>query len=222
MNNPNRPLYKGPTPFLALLGVAWLLAVGAGFWTLWIYKMTPGAQGHAIAAQWPRQSRLPPPAGRFTLALFAHPGCACTRATISELAGLLARFHDRLEARVVFIAVPGGEDPSGSDLWSSAARIPGVTMVRDDSGTETARFGAVTSGTAVLYDAEGRLRFSGGITPARGHQGDSFGRRRVASILSGEAPDRADAPVFGCALEANELAARITRADPPGSIEVGR
>jgi hypothetical protein len=133
------------------------------------------------------------------LVLFAHPGCACTRATISELARLMARFHDRLDAQVLF----RGEEPelARTDLWSSAARIPGVMVTADPSGVEARRFGVETSGAAVLYDAAGKLAFQGGITSARGHEGDSFGQRRIAALLTGSTPDRADAPVFGCALD---------------------
>jgi hypothetical protein len=57
-----------------------------------------------------------------------------------------------------------------------------------------------TSGAVLLYSSDGKLLFQGGITPARGHQGDSFGRQRILALLDGDAPDRRDAPVFGCAL----------------------
>ena len=43
------------------------------------------------------------------------------------------------------------------------------------------------AGTALkllLYDGQGRLRFAGCITPSRGHEGDSFGRRRILAVLS--------------------------------------
>ena len=73
-------------------------------------------------------------------------------------------------------------------------------MIRDDAGTEAARFRAAASGFVVLYDGDGRLRFAGGLTSSRGHEGDSFGRRRILAVLSGQTPDRDDAPVFGCAL----------------------
>jgi hypothetical protein len=75
-----------------------------------------------------------------------------------------------------------------------------VTTVRDDDGVEAARFQALTSGATALYDPQGRLLFSGGITSARGHEGDSFGIRRISSLLRTGKADRADAPVFGCSL----------------------
>ena len=42
--------------------------------------------------------------------------------------------------------------------------------------------------------------FSGGLTSSRGHEGDSFGVRRIASLLTTGTADRRDSPVFGCAL----------------------
>ena len=139
---------------------------------------------------------------RATLLLFAHPRCACTRASLAELARIMARFHDRLEARVVFWLPRGApEGWDSGDLWTSAARIPGVLVVRDVEGREASRFAAGTSGEAILYDREGRLLFAGGITPARAHEGNSFGQERIAALLTTGAADRADAPVFGCALD---------------------
>src|ERR1700738_5166495 len=76
-----------------ILGAACFLAVAAGFLALWIYKTRPGAEGTTAARNWPGQSRIHANAGKATLLLFAHPRCACTRARISELAGVSARFH---------------------------------------------------------------------------------------------------------------------------------
>jgi hypothetical protein len=205
--HPRAPQTVG-APILAAL---WLLAVVAGFLALWIYKMRPGAEGMAAARNWPAQSRIHANAGRATLLLFAHPRCACTRASLSELAGLVARFHERLDAHVLLLAPPGEEpELARTSLWSSAERIPGVTVARDVGGTEAKRFGVETSCGVVLYDAAGKLAFRGGITAARGHEGDSFGRQRIAALLSGAHADRADAPVFGCALE-NEGPVRMAQ-----------
>ena len=42
------------------------------------------------------------------------------------------------------------------------------------------------------------LTFSGGITAARGHQGDNDGRRSVLASLAGTATGLPMTPVFGC------------------------
>jgi hypothetical protein len=186
-------------PWIAF-GLVWALTLGAGFAVLWSYKLRPG-EAALPPSLWPPDSRIPRRHDRATLVLFAHPKCPCTRASVAELARLMSRFDDRLSAEVVFLRPAGvGAEWDHTELWERASAIPGVTAVRDDAGVEAARFRAVTSGLAVLYDAEGRLLFSGGITAARGHEGDSFGTRRISALLRTGETDRADAPVFGCSL----------------------
>jgi hypothetical protein len=191
------------------LSLVWLLALASGFGLLWKYKMEPGEAEGAPAA-WPETSGISPSGDHPTLVLFAHPQCPCTRASIAELARLMSRFRGQLSAKVIFLR-PGdvGSDWEATDLWERASAIPGVTTVRDDEGVEAARFRATTSGATVLYDAKGRLLFSGGITSARGHEGDSFGVRRISSLLLTGAADRGNAPVYGCSL-AHRVAAGPT------------
>jgi hypothetical protein len=83
-------------------------------------------------------------------------------------------------------------------LWETAAAVPGVRVVRDD-GAEAWRFGARVSGQVMVYDHAGRLQFSGGITGARGHEGDNAGRDAIEALLAGR-PHAASAFVFGCLL----------------------
>jgi hypothetical protein len=195
-----------------IAAAAWLAAIAGGFAILWVYKSTPGAERGAPPVRWPAASAVARSAQRATLLLFAHPRCVCTRASMAELARLMARFHDRVDATVLFWTPrEAPADWSSGDLWTSAERIPGVSVLRDQDGREASRFSVATSGGVVLYDAGGRLLFKGGITPARGHEGDSFGQERIASLLTAGAADRADAPVFGCALE-QEPPVRVARA----------
>ncbi len=70
----------------------------------------------------------------------------------------------------------------------------------DLAGREAALFSVSTSGTTVLYDAGGARLFAGGITSARGHEGNSFGQQRLVALLGHGAADRGDSPVFGCGL----------------------
>jgi hypothetical protein len=85
-------------------------------------------------------------------------------------------------------------------LWGTASALPNVTVLRDDDGVEAARFGAVTSGQTLLYDANGELIFSGGITGARGHAGDNAGRRALIALLEHKEPFHRLTSVFGCSL----------------------
>jgi len=52
----------------------------------------------------------------------------------------------------------------------------------------------------LLYDVAGDLRFAGGITPSRGHAGDSAGRSMLQDLLASRSVERDETAVFGCAL----------------------
>lgn len=194
---------RAGSPPVKVAMVVWVLLVAAGMHSIWRYESTAGA-ADAAPPHWPLQSGIRP-TGRATVVMLAHPYCSCTRASIAELAVLMSRLSDRVSAVVVF-SMPGG-DPDGwaaSESWRSAAAIPGVTVMADPDGAESRRFHATTSGMVVAYDRAGDLVFQGGITSARGHEGDNAGRRRLTAALMGARADRPDSPVFGCALEDSE------------------
>jgi hypothetical protein len=133
--------------------------------------------------------------------MLAHPRCPCTRASIGELSLLMARCQGQVDTRVLFLKPAGaGEDWWKTDLWESASAIPGVSVLLDEDGAEARHFGAVTSGQTLLYDAEGRLVFSGGITGARGHSGDNTGRSTLVALIEGQRRSGGSGPVFGCSL----------------------
>ena len=178
-----------------------MLTVGAGTFFLWGYENAPGVKSRPVPSVFPAESGIPKDGARPTLLMFAHPHCPCTRASLAELSRLMARARDRVAAHILFLKpaeVKG--DWVQSDLWASAAAIPGVRVVADESGREAARFGAGTSGLTLLYGADGRLLFSGGITAARGHEGDNAGRNALTSLLTAGEGEGAETPVFGCQL----------------------
>lgn len=179
----------------------WVAALASGFTVLARYKNTPGRVEAGTSADWPVGTRLARRPGRASLVMFAHPHCPCTRASINELARLMPRLPAGTAAHVLFVRPSEtAADWEQTDLWRSAASIPGVSVVRDDEGVEAARFHALTSGLTLVYDGGGHLLFHGGITASRGHEGDSFGQRRILSLLTTGQADRNDSPVFGCAL----------------------
>jgi hypothetical protein len=181
-------------------GIVWAAAVASGMSLLWDYSLAAGAPA-AAPATWPAGSALTRVAGRPTLVVLAHPRCPCTKATIAELAGLMRYGSDRMKTHVLF-SVPAGSGPEWqqTELWRSAASIPGVDVTSDVDGVEARRFGALTSGQVLLYDGDDRLAFAGGITAARGHVGPSIGATTVRSVLEGRPGGQRRARVFGCAL----------------------
>ena len=182
----------------------WLAAVSFGSFAILKYENRPG-ETNAALSKWPAQTALPVNQNLPTLVLFAHPKCPCTRATIGELALLMARCSKKVTATVIFTKPKDVDDNwIETGLWRSAAAIPGVTVLRDDAGVEARRFGALTSGDVMLYGRDGRLLFHGGITQARGHAGDNEGRTALALLIEGRPGNTTTTPVFGCGLFADQ------------------
>src|SRR5712692_5114154 len=177
-----RSRWKGNAIVVAA-ALLWVPAVGFGVQALLRYSNTPGRLA-APPLDWPHGAGVRPEPGRATLMVFAHPQCPCSRATIGELALIMAQHREKLAAYVVFYSPRSkGNDWARSGLWRDAASIPGVKPIEDLDGREALRFGASTSGQTLLYDVSGRLLFSGGITSARGHAGANDGRDAVVALL---------------------------------------
>jgi hypothetical protein len=184
-----------------LCAVLWLSTAVGGVFYLARYENTPAASGVSYPAVFPAESRLGRETERPTLLFFAHPKCPCTRASLRELARLMAETEGKFRAYVVFIQ-PEGESAewTQTDLRASAEAIPNVRVVIDAGERETKIFGAQTSGLTLLYDRDGNLRFNGGITASRGHEGDNAGRSAISEIIAQEADKTGETLVFGCPL----------------------
>jgi hypothetical protein len=189
-----------PRVWVPVLVAIWLSAAAAGLWVLWQYDNTPGEAAHA-PGQWPALTTLTRATDRPTLVMLAHPQCTCTRASLGELAEAIARARTPPRTYVLFMTPTRFRDGwERSDLWRTAAGIPGVTVVRDDDGRAARQFGAETSGQTLLYDARGVLLFNGGITGARAHAGDNQGRRSLVALLNRQPAALSGTNVFGCRL----------------------
>lgn len=178
--------------------LVWSIAVVIGLYFLTKYEYTPGPQANTLE-RWPEGSKIPRDEKLYTLVMFAHPCCPCSVASVEELAIVMPECKGRLTAIVEFY-VPDGRDTDwvGSELCSSASAIPGVIVRIDEAGAEAAKFHAESSGFSVLYDPQGNLVFSGGITSSRGHRGENVGRTAVIDVVQGNSPEVRNTPVFGC------------------------
>ncbi len=124
-----------------------------------------------------------------------QPGPACAVA---------AQCNGNFTPWVVFSKPKGaGDDWQDGDLWEIAGAIPGAQRYIDSDGIETERFHAATSGQTLVYDPSGELLFHGGITGARGHEGDNDGQDSVVQILNGRNSMCRETPVFGCPINSN-------------------
>jgi hypothetical protein len=124
------------------------------------------------------------------------------RASIEGLGHVMGRLRGRLSAYV--LVYKPADSPAGwevTDIWRSAEAIPGVVVLADADGAESQLFQAQTSGLANVYDADGRLVFTGGLTAARGHAGTSAAQEQlIAQMTAGGFPATTITRVFGCAL----------------------
>lgn len=185
-------------------GAALWTAVGA--WVLLLVFALGGLAAHAEragetgrpAAAWPAASGLPTRPGQPTVVALLHPECPCSRATVTELAAMRAQAASPFVLDVVLVGRV--VDRQGAAMQAAVASLGDVHVRDDPAGVEAARFGARTSGLVLVYDAAGALRWAGGITRARGHEGANAGRDAALAAIAGARPDVAEHPVFGCAL----------------------
>jgi hypothetical protein len=192
-------------PFLSVAGLdialaLWLAILVGGISATARWEGQPGEAGEAPAT-WPADASVSLTPGSWTLILFAHPRCPCTRSSLHELERIVSRSDAPLSAHVLF-CIPEGAPPGWerSALWSLARGIPRLQVRPDAGGLAARRFGARTSGDVLLYDPSRELRFHGGITLLRGHQGASPGTADVLALLRGRRAGRCSRPVFGCGL----------------------
>jgi hypothetical protein len=186
----------------------WLGLLLSAFAGLNFYAAKAG-EAALPAREWPGPSRLARAANTAELLLFLHPQCSCSRATVSELERLLPSLRGKVHVSIVFFK-PEGQTEAWvqSSLWSQVHRLPNVSVVEDASGEEAKMFDVKTSGQVILFDPRGHLSFAGGITPARGHEGDNQGSRMIRSpVTTNFAIANADAladsrlattSIFGC------------------------
>lgn len=196
---------KSSPMVLSILGSLWILAIVFGLSSLMKYESLPGQQA-CPPEQYPKHAQIRLATDSATLIMFAHPQCPCTRASIAELAQLMSKHGSNIKAYVLFLnprSTP--KEWKKTDLWHSAEAIPGVMVLPDNEGMEARRFNSATSGQTMVYDAKGRLLFTGGITAARGHIGDNLGLDSLAQALNKKPLNKKPlnpktSLVFGCSL----------------------
>lgn len=189
---------------ICVLMGAWIGALIVGYHCMLSY---PGE----IAVQhstWPENAQFEAKEGHWTVVMFAHPRCPCTRASLVELNKVLKASAVPLDAYVVFYR-PENSSPewAQTDLWKQAAAIPGVCVFDDEAGTLAKRFQAKCSGVVYVYGPLKRLRYFGGVTGSRGHVGENIGQLEVQTLLTPEKNQEhliqrnpTTCSVFGCPL----------------------
>lgn len=192
------------------LTISWGVAVISGISLLTLYSATPGGT-RTVPAAWPNDVAITVTEGESTFVVFIHPQCPCTVATLSELARLDAEIDSQLRPIFVLVCPESLQSEwANSALARRCQTIPDGRLIVDSDGQLAKRFEATTNGYCLLYCPIGRLLFQGGVTTARGHEGESLGRVALKQLLSGQ-PNSIDcAPVFGSELsQSNQVAAKL-------------
>lgn len=178
---------------LTAVSLLWVTGIAWGFRAAWIHDTTAGvAAAHAVSnskTEWPQ------------LLVFIHPDCPCSRATLAELMRIKSDTGAKLQLTIYFVEPDGWvQDPATADLWDLAAAIPDAKIVTDSRAKFARMYDAHTSGQVLLFDAQGAVRFSGGVTIARGHAGDNAGSQIIITFVISGQISAASSPVYGCSL----------------------
>jgi hypothetical protein len=197
----NKPRFA-VTTLLLVAALLWTVTIGAMYRAVRRFESTPGRAADALPS-WPAASTISRAPGSWTLLTLIHPHCSCSRATIQELQAILEKAPALQSYVLVYRPAEFVNGWEKTDVVASALRLPRTKVMIDTDAREARLFGGFTSGQTFLYDTDGRLRFSGGVTALRGHAGLN---RAVASVIrianthSGSAAH----PVFGCAIVSHE------------------
>ena len=184
---------------LVLAGALWVATIAAAFEAIRRFEITPGAPASAPRV-WPAATTVPRNEGTWSLVMLVHPHCSCSRASVQELAEIVEKAPRDVETTV--LVYRPHEMAAGwerTNVYDAATRLRRARVRLDVDGAEAERFGGFTSGQTFLYDADGRLRFAGGVTSLRGHAGLNRGRADVIRIANNR-DGNGSHPVFGCAI----------------------
>jgi hypothetical protein len=155
-----------------------------------------------MSAQYAISNKSGPLAGAsktWRLIIGIHPKCPCTLATLSELERLMKDVQGVTSCSIL-VFIPADASAAWLDTTSvrRAKAIPGADVSFDVDGHTLKRLGFSTSGNVALCDASGTVRFQGGITASRGHEGINLGAESIRALADGRAPIVSETPVFGC------------------------
>lgn len=170
------------------------------------YSSIPGQSG---SIPWQLTANPSRPSGAaLKVQLFVHPQCACTAATLDQLQGVLSSLPVKREIPVeIFVFAPESEPESWHEtpLVKQCQLLPGATVILDRNGAQAKSLGVATSGHVLVWDGEQNRKFSGGITPSRGHRGPCQGLDAFQAALEGHGDVAYNSAPFGCSIQLQVL-----------------
>ena len=187
---------------MLMLTALWALAIAIGFFSMVDYQNSA-----AVVYQNPSEisERFNGADNCNVLIMALHPHCSCSRASLSELHKLQSNVGDAVRVYVL-VYVPDGQDKGWAEGISLAqlSRM-NTEVIYDPGGKICLETGLNTSGETLLYNAQGSLLFSGGVTASRGHAGSNYGIEFLHDAISRKQVERTETPVFGCAIRSIDI-----------------
>lgn len=192
------------TSTIIIFSVIWLGLLGFAYSLLVSYENTAN-KTEVNPKLWPRESQLKFDKRKDNLIIFLHPRCPCSDSSLEELNKLMAKSPKSINVIAVFMSSEKQDKETWlkGKLWKDIKANQEIKVFIDEKNTEIKRFKVNTSGEVLLYNSMGRLTYSGGISPARGHAGDNKGSQLIMKYLQGYKVQNAQSPVFGCLLQKN-------------------
>lgn len=185
---------------LKVLGMLWIACAATAYAHLARFENTPGIED-PTPLEWPMNSAIALEEDRATILMTVNPHCECSRESLAQLLKSLGESESNAALILLFVTPQRQKEAITTlPLWKEASLLPRARLIQDFDGREAKLFGANTSGHVIAYSPDGKLRFSGGMTAARGHAGDSVGSRALTDFLKNGVASRSSAPTFGCHL----------------------
>ena len=150
----------------------------------------------AAPPHWPADTTIVRTAGHATVLLFVDASCA--DGALRSLARTLAVTGEALEAHVLVSGTAPERVGGRPEVWDVARSIRGVRVVTDSE--EVRRFGALSPGRVLVYDATGRLGYQGNIGPSPMERVGERHSDYISSLAMSSGPSRS--PDLGCSLAA--------------------
>jgi peroxiredoxin len=139
--------------------------------------------------------------GRVTVIVFFSADCPCQAAHDARLRDLFAAYQGR-GVDIVAVDSEAGASPDRAEKERKARAYP-FPILADPKGALADALGAEFATYTVVVDAQGSVRYRGGIDSDKTHLtggASLWVRDAVDRLLAGASPDPAEAEALGCAL----------------------
>lgn len=174
--------------------------LASGTWAVFALCTACAATGPKVAAA--IDPAALPSRAPWTVLVFFSPTCHCLEQHDGRLRALYEAYHARgVQFLMLDSEVRGSESRDEAEARRRGYPFP---IVRDPGATLAKELGAQYATYSVVLDADGRVRYHGGIDSDKNHLHDDatpYLRAALDDVLAGRPVRMAEGKTLGCALE---------------------